>query len=184
VIYEVGGTGPGNVIAESDWYMDMNTDGTVANTITFPVTATISAGSAFLVGIEEKADAGMAMAYNGTNYVAGNSWAFFQGNWIDMDANFPGISFCLSVNSGDQGSPNNLNEVNNSAISVYPNPANDFVQILGAAGTEYRVMNLNGQVMTQGTVASDRDVVSTSELASGLYILNVAGENIRLQVTH
>jgi hypothetical protein len=76
-------------------------------------------------------------------------------------------------------------------VNIYPNPANNFftitlnkevkavVEITDLAGKLIRTENINGQMP---------NVISTSELSNGIYLLNISSndktETIKLSVNH
>jgi hypothetical protein len=76
-------------------------------------------------------------------------------------------------------------------VNIYPNPANNFftitlnkevkavVEITDLTGKLIRTENINGQMP---------NVISTSELSNGIYLLNISSNNttetIKLSVNH
>jgi len=74
-----------------------------------------------------------------------------------------------------------------SSTTISPNPFNDQISI----STEriegsYRLFGINGQLYMQGQITDDKTIISTSDLVSGLYILEVVdsknNEALRKQV--
>jgi hypothetical protein len=62
----------------------------------------------------------------------------------------------------------------NQSISVYPNPAKDYICISGIKSTSIRIINLQGYVMPCSFKQNQIDV---SHLTQGLYILQVIDKN-------
>ena len=62
-----------------------------------------------------------------------------------------------------------INETNTENISVYPNPAINTVQFNGNDTYEYSIMNVLGQVVSNGTTANQS--ISVSDLETGMYTI-------------
>jgi hypothetical protein len=58
-------------------------------------------------------------------------------------------------------------------IKVYPNPANDCVFIEHARGGKVALMDVNGTVVAQRDITTDKADIDIGALASGVYILRV-----------
>ena len=68
--------------------------------------------------------------------------------------------------------------ISNSNIQVYPNPANDALNITGIfEKTNFKLLNVTGSAVAQGTFEPGKNRVSMNLLASGVYILELKGEN-------
>lgn len=63
-------------------------------------------------------------------------------------------------------------------INIYPNPSQNEVYISGAENVEYKILNVNGQVVQKGMM--EGNVISIEKLESGVYSLKV--ENIILRL--
>lgn len=106
----------------------------------------------------------------------------FVSNYVSGDAGNCAIEnatktadFFVSQVGGTQG-------IDNAAqvqMSVYPNPATDYVVIDGASEmTEVQVVNALGQVVYRNTnVAASQLVINTTDFANGLYIVTVKSQN-------
>ena len=64
-------------------------------------------------------------------------------------------------------------ESQESHISVYPNPANNVLNIVVAGNFEYRLINSTGQEIANG-VAQNVKQLNVSQLAKGIYFLRIA----------
>ncbi|MBO6026528.1 MAG: T9SS type A sorting domain-containing protein, partial [Bacteroidales bacterium] len=73
-------------------------------------------------------------------------------------------------------------ENQNVNVSVYPNPANDMFTInVNADNFKYQLVNSLGQVVYSGN-ASNKAVVSVSELNKGVYFLRITtGNQVKTQ---
>jgi hypothetical protein len=68
-----------------------------------------------------------------------------------------------------------LSEINESTISIYPNPCIDelFIDLNGAKGFDsYSLFNITGELISGGRITSpERQKINTSMLSEGVYIL-------------
>jgi chitodextrinase len=77
--------------------------------------------------------------------------------------------YTVNIVSTARGIETTANEI---ALNVYPNPANDILNISGLnAAATYRVINLLGQEISKGTI--DNGSLSVSSLKVGTYLLEV-----------
>jgi len=61
----------------------------------------------------------------------------------------------------------------NAPMLVYPNPAQDFLQVSGVGlGNRYRIFNQNGQLVLSGKISKNEDKIDVSSLLSGLYFIS------------
>ena len=72
-------------------------------------------------------------------------------------------------------------------LVVYPNPANNilFVQTLRATSLPaetYRITNLMGQTLLQGTLATETQQIDISTLPAGMYFINVNEQTVKFVV--
>jgi D-alanyl-D-alanine carboxypeptidase len=76
--------------------------------------------------------------------------------------------------------PTDVAEVNNSAsISVYPNPASNFVKLdMGAISEgQYELVDISGRVLQVGSLQANSNTIDISTQATGIYILRVHNKN-------
>ena len=76
-----------------------------------------------------------------------------------------------------------LDETNENGFAVYPNPANGvlFVETHGRASQldqTYRITNLTGQTLLQGTITAENQQIDIEKLPAGMYFISV-GETTR-----
>ncbi|MDH6251998.1 hypothetical protein M2347_001725 [Chryseobacterium sp. H1D6B] len=61
--------------------------------------------------------------------------------------------------------------IKNTDLSVYPNPADSFIQVAGSVTNgKYTIYDVSGNQMSKGTVAAN-EKINVSNLASGVYVL-------------
>lgn len=60
-------------------------------------------------------------------------------------------------------------------IKVYPNPANDVLNVDVVGTADYRISNVMGQAVMIGRIGGESHQINISGLSSGLYFINVNG---------
>ncbi len=85
------------------------------------------------------------------------------------------------------GIPDNRDE--NATICVYPNPASNilFVRLPQCDNptteqTEYRIINLMGQTILQGSISTENQQIDIASLPAGMYFFSVDGETVKFVV--
>ncbi len=77
-------------------------------------------------------------------------------------------------------SKENTNALNNK-ISVYPNPAQDFVTINGLSGQNgIKIRNVFGKIVKSLKVASNEITIRIANVPTGIYFIEIIGENKRV----
>lgn len=66
-------------------------------------------------------------------------------------------------------------------FSVYPNPADGMITIVGGCG-EYRITNVMGQILRTGLITSDLQQIDISRLSAGMYFVTVEKTTKKLMV--
>ena len=75
-----------------------------------------------------------------------------------------------------------------AVFAVYPNPANGILFVETRHGTslpdqnEYRITNLMGQTLLQGTITSENQPIDIESLPAGMYFLTMEGETMKFVV--
>ena len=87
----------------------------------------------------------------------------------------PRIYIALGLGSGTNG----INEVIDASTEIYPNPANNSLNIVSyAAGINSVIIySLNGQEVMRTNVDANQIKINTSNLADGLYIVDIKSNN-------
>ncbi len=65
------------------------------------------------------------------------------------------------------------------SIDVYPNPAEDIINLVSNGQNNYSILSLSGKIMTQGTF-TDQTKLSLSDFAAGIYLLKINDQVQRL----
>ncbi len=76
------------------------------------------------------------------------------------------------------------NNLDNQKISIYPNPADEFITINGLNGAENEVsiIDIYGKVVAHSSNITNKDVISTKHLQSGIYIVKIANGSRLLDI--
>ncbi len=78
--------------------------------------------------------------------------------------------------------PSSINNEVAAKISVYPNPASEFIAVKNAKGFDITISSINGSVVRKIENANETEIIDISDLSNGTYILNVNGENHKINV--
>ena len=104
------------------------------------------------------------------------------GNLYDKVVLFPGWgvtsgTFYLDNIAQGNASGIGMGEEFANAVTVAPNPANDFVSIaLTAEKGQFTVSTLTGQTVASGLLTQGLNTVSTATLTNGMYLVRVSSE--------
>ena len=73
----------------------------------------------------------------------------------------------------------NVSEITENNISIYPNPANDFVKLSAVSGqlSVVKIYNCLGMLVEEMEVNANEVEINTSEYNTGIYFVNVQTEN-------
>ena len=72
-----------------------------------------------------------------------------------------------------------INEADKTSFSIYPNPANDVVNIDLEENKEWdrlQLIDVSGKVVIDKNITSNSITINTSELDKGVYFINLIGE--------
>ncbi|WP_276131698.1 fibronectin type III domain-containing protein [Polluticoccus soli] len=64
-----------------------------------------------------------------------------------------------------------VQDISNAGLHIYPNPANDVVNVQGIINGEYSIISATGQLVQEGKIEDQR--ISISQLPTGVYILRL-----------
>ena len=67
-----------------------------------------------------------------------------------------------------------------SEITVYPNPAYDFITVNVRSATHYTISDIFGKTILTGIISSDNQQIDISELSCGLYFIKIANDSIKI----
>jgi hypothetical protein len=74
---------------------------------------------------------------------------------------------------------NSVDEKINNSTKIYPNPANNFLNIvsLKTGISSVEIYNLNGQLVLNKEVNNNQKTINISSLEGGIYIVDILSEN-------
>ena len=73
-----------------------------------------------------------------------------------------------------------VNENNEVAFVVYPNPAENYVMIESIKEAEVRIYSINGQMLSEHTVSEGVNTIDISSLNAGMYFMNVNNTMVKI----
>ncbi|MDR2009611.1 MAG: choice-of-anchor J domain-containing protein [Bacteroidales bacterium] len=99
--------------------------------------------------------------YVGVNYVSRDGYAFMVDDIAILTEDFT-----------------NSDEATTGNINVYPNPANNIINITSAKNANIRILNLVGQEYINLTGTSENQKIDISVLPQGVYIVQITKDSI------
>jgi hypothetical protein len=174
-------TGDFVFITESDIYPLDAAD--IENVKSFPLQSptTLMAGASYLVVAATYGDGGVAndMVIATSGAAAANTSYFYDGT----DASWGWVSSTPMVRMNFNPNMASIVETTNNTFEVYPNPANDIVNIKfnDATNAVVSVMSLSGKEVMSSTVNGTQASFSTEGLSNGVYMIKVSnGTNVQM----
>ena len=146
--------------------------------ISTPFVATVPAGSQLVFTVSYPND-GVTFPAGGTNNAGQNDPSYASGDCI------PGISDLMEFNLANAWVMNvvgedvalNTDENALSQISIYPNPATDVLNIAIPSSVDVKSVSLFDVLGKKSNVSLVNGQINISDLAVGLYLLNVETTN-------
>jgi len=108
------------------------------------------------------------------NVVSGNVSASDIKNAISyLNGNASGVEFVGDFSTG-------INAVDfSNVVSVFPNPANEYVQVLSPESATIQVLDAAGRLVigTINAIGGQTQTISTEQLAAGVYFVRISNDN-------
>ena len=103
--------------------------------------------------------------------------------WIDSNLSLKiGERDCDAIYSEIHGVEDDSPSTGSGTFTVYPNPANGilFVQTLRATSLPaYRITNLMGQTLLQGSITTENQQIDINRLPAGMYFISVGEQTLK-----
>jgi Secretion system C-terminal sorting domain len=131
-------------------------------------------------------------SYNTINATGNQSFVAsgYVGGTIDMDPT-SGTVTLSATNAGGFNAvygtvPTAITEINkNNSLSVFPNPATNFLVVETKANSIAKLFDINGrEIFSQNINANSKNSLDVSEIANGLYLLNVGNDFQKVSINH
>ena len=102
---------------------------------------------------------------------------------------YPIYAYPMEITPVNEPDQTGINSVDNTNVSVFPNPANSVVNITCQplqSSSEAIVYDLAGRkIFTQSIPAgSDNIQINTSSFANGIYLLHISGDVVKIAIRH
>lgn len=122
-----------------------------------------------------------------------NDYIVTDWQWVSTNLIYPSDSLVLTLSSSDVGAAgmntpaffcvddveSNFivgtdDRITQNTLSVYPNPAQDRVSVLGLPSEgDYQLVNMQGALVQQGKIQPIENTIDLSNLAAGSYLLSI-----------
>ena len=97
----------------------------------------------------------------------------FPTNSYSSGFDLDGVAVLHSTHEG-------IDDVDEVAVRVYPNPATDYITVSGAEGKQAELFDLTGRRVMEFTVSGASCTVSVAALPAGIYMLRIDGEAVKV----
>ncbi|MFC2101195.1 T9SS type A sorting domain-containing protein, partial [Bacteroidota bacterium] len=92
------------------------------------------------------------------------------------------ITIFACTDTGVYYSNNYITSVNNNSftsnsVHIYPNPANEILEIKSFKDASVEIINTNGQIIEELTSTKPNTTINVSKLSSGIYFIKVKADN-------
>ncbi len=109
--------------------------------------------------------------------------AYVQAGQIQLKFRFDGNSYQINYWAIDdlwivEDLYENVEKTSLDLVSVYPNPASDFLQIKGVDKSNVKIYNTSGQLVCEKELVSENEMINISDLKAGTYILRAEKDNV------
>lgn len=106
---------------------------------------------------------------DGTNYPIDYVWKFFQ---VDENNNEIGESITFTYRY--DSSLNTQDFQNNVGVNLLNTISDGFLSVSALETVDYKIYNINGQMITKGNITSGNSTIQTHNLTRGLYFVEFA----------
>lgn len=72
----------------------------------------------------------------------------------------------------------NVNSISDIELSLYPNPADDFIRVDAKKSFTFNLYDLKGSLVLSQNVADSDFIIDISRVKSGVYIAKILGDNL------
>lgn len=130
-------------------------------------------------------DFGNAIAVDASgDYIVGGGFGHYiydMNNNVSINEGGP-TDFFLAKFSTQACSPLSNESFEETQLQVYPNPANEFIQVSVTENTKYELYNVTGQLVKIGSLSVNENSINIQELSKGCYLLKLKSENKLLKI--
>jgi hypothetical protein len=144
-----------------------------------PVVDDLKAGSGFIVSGNAVVTAGNSHAFNLTGLLEANSYKVY----IIVEDSSNNVSKIYSKNF-TTASTLGINDIKDESVTIYPNPAKNFMNITVPEKSEYSVVDLLGKTVQNGKLEVGISLINIRGIGQGMYFvhLNFNGSSVIKQI--
>ncbi|MDP4271821.1 MAG: T9SS type A sorting domain-containing protein [Bacteroidota bacterium] len=119
-----------------------------------------------------------SVALNSLNKITFSSTNLFL-NLTDASTSTFAISDISKITFGTSSGVSDIKD--ETVLSVYPNPASDFIKIKNLAGSEslITIYRIDGAIALQKTINNENQTIDISGLSNGLYLLQTSNKTLK-----
>lgn len=142
----------------------ISTTGTATTDFTLLYEETVTASGAKAQGIWRQRNVDLS-SYTGTVYLAWRHFNCYDMFWLNIDD--------ITINSTITG----INNDNSKVLNIFPNPANDVLNVNFAEGAKIQIVNNLGQVVYSIENAQEFNKIDVSAFEAGSYFVKITKDN-------
>lgn len=73
-----------------------------------------------------------------------------------------------------------INNISKKTITIYPNPAKNFIRIQSKTEElkDYEIYNIQGSIIKKGQIENQDQIINIENFSNGIYIIKIIGQNI------
>ena len=120
-------------------------------------------------------------------YLNGEPISGATNDSLQVADNFSGVYQLLVYFDYGCDFSNNIAEVDDfkPALNIFPNPADDFIEIRGLSidDCRYTILNLQGQFLQSGTLSGENSTILLHQLPKGSYFLQINGVSFKVLIS-
>lgn len=103
---------------------------------------------------------------------------WYSGNSHDIDYSTEIYKFFI----GEENEPTKVEENISDGIAIYPNPANDIINIVSTMNSELVIYNATGKEVKRINIDQDNNTINISDIPNGVYFVVFDGHAQKLTI--
>ncbi len=169
-----------NTVSSIDFSMPLNSD-----VVSFKEISNVANGAESLSHFNTNDNTLRFTSYHTSNFKTDRSVATVKFNLVNGQLSESDLAGSLAFINGENaevafvGSIGSINVDYTNVVSVFPNPASSFVQVITPELASVQLMDASGRIIStnMNVTAGQALTLSTAELASGVYFVKISNDN-------